>query len=105
MRSAVARASEGWASLAKINLIGKARERWLQAEATIPKSMEWEVFISALTPLFSDADKREKAKASYERLKSKGCFEMTEDALQDFGCKFLEAHKDMGPTILTKSLE
>ena len=83
---------------AKTNLIGKARERWLQAEATIPNSTEWEVFKGALTPLFSDADKREKAKATYERLKSRGCSQMTEDALQDFGCKFLEAYNDMGPS-------
>ena len=89
---------EEWATLAKTNLIGKARERWLQAEATIPNSTEWEVFKGALTPLFSDADKREKAKATYERLKSRGCSQMTEDALQDFGCKFLEAYNDMGPS-------
>ena len=90
---------ESWTPLAKTNLAGKARERWLQAEAALPPgtSSTWQIFKEKLTPLFAEADKRASAKRAYGRLEQNGCRDSSADALREYGRQFLGAYNEMGP--------
>ena len=87
-----------WAALAKTNLAGNARERWVQVESTLPvgQAREWGVFKSTLTPLFADADKQDKAMAAYGRLLRDGCMVHSGLGLRDYGRTFLGLWEDMG---------
>ena len=89
---------ESWTPLAKTNLAGKAKERWLQAEAALPPgtSSTWRIFKEKLTPLFAEADKRASAKRAYGKLEQNGCRDNSADALREYGRQFLAAFTEMG---------
>ena len=87
-----------WAPYAKTNLAGKARERWLQAESTLPPdaAKDWNVFKGTLTPLFADADKKAKARQAYSLLETRGCQVHTAQGLRDYSGHFLTTWADLG---------
>ena len=87
-----------WATLAKTNLAGKARERWIQVESTLPReeAQDGRVFKNTLIPLFADADKRNDAKKACIKLADKGCLVYTAQGLRHYGRDFLTAWNDIG---------
>lgn len=82
-----------WVALAKTNLAGKARDRWLAAEGSL-NNPDWAAFCATLTPMFADADKRAAAVKAWGNLRP--CTSMDMTAIRDYGRKVVTVFSDMG---------